>query len=68
MKTVNDILKQYLTDNGFDGLTEPDGECACDIKDLAPCDNNCINCIPGYKIPDKTGEFDYRITRVKPKI
>ena len=68
MKTVKNILEQYLIDNGFDGLVEPDRECACDIKDLAPCENNCIYCEPGYKIPDKTGEFDYLITTKKPKL
>lgn len=62
---VREILVEYLESNGFDGLV-CSGECGCDISDLIPCENNQSACEPGYRIPDKTGEFDYLITTKKP--
>ena len=48
MKDVNDIVKEYLKENEFDGLYNPDGECACEINDLQPCCENFSECRPGY--------------------
>lgn len=64
---VRKILTDYLKENGFDGLTYP-GECGCEIGDLAPCDNLRLDCEPGYKIADPTGEYDYLITTKKSKL
>jgi len=33
--TVEEIIKEYLTTNGYDGLCCED--CGCGIDDLAPC-------------------------------
>ena len=44
---VHDIVKQYLDNNGYDGLYM-DGECACRKDDLAPCGNIDASCEPGY--------------------
>jgi len=44
---VKQILKDYLKENGYDGLFYP-GECACKIDDLCPCQSNCMDCQPGY--------------------
>lgn len=41
------ILKQYLIDNGYDGLHTP-GECACKLDDLWPCGEDLSLCEPGY--------------------
>jgi len=52
--TVKEIVKQYLIDNGFDGLYSYD--CGCKVGDLMPCDGVGISCgpatcIPGYLRP-----------------
>lgn len=65
--TVEKIIIKYLKQKGFDGLVQPDHECGCEISDLIPCDLDCSYCEPGYKIHDKTGEFDFLITTKKPK-
>jgi hypothetical protein len=51
---VIDIVKQYLINNGFDGLTWEYGECGCDLSDLMPCDTP-NNCVPGYKWKNMDG-------------
>lgn len=30
------IVEQYLIDTGHEGLWDRDGECACELGDLAP--------------------------------
>ena len=68
MKTVRELLIEALEKGGYDGLVQEDRECACDIHDLIPCDEACHRCEPGWKIADKTGEYDYLITTKKPKL
>lgn len=51
------IVKEYLEKNGFDGLWNPFGECACEISELMPCDGNCAECRPGYKVIPPEGEY-----------
>jgi hypothetical protein len=53
--TVKDIVRLYLASFGFDGLYH-EGDCACLIDDLVPCDNDCSGCKPGYKVPCKGGD------------
>lgn len=48
-KDVEAIVKEYLQKNGFDGIMESFGECACLIDDLAPCGEMQASCIAGYK-------------------
>ncbi len=50
MKTVKEIIRDYLNENEFDGLYQP-GECACEKSDLAPCGETPLDCMVGYKIP-----------------
>lgn len=65
--TVRDIVKQYLLDNGFDGLCDPDGTCSCKIADLAPCCSS-FDCEPGYKVPCTCdGGCGFHIAAEKPK-
>ena len=49
MKDVSDIVKEYLDNNGYDGLYSPDGGCACLKEDLQPCGENFCDCVPGIK-------------------
>ena len=56
------IVKMWLTENGYDGLRNPNGECACKIGDLAPCESDCLQCEPGHLVeapPD--GDFVWQI-------
>jgi hypothetical protein len=47
MPDVLDMVKQYLIDNGYDGLYCED--CGCFIGDLVPCSEDFSCCMPGYK-------------------
>lgn len=63
-KTVIEIIKQHLIDNGFDGLYNDELDCGCEINDLEPCDVLQSNCTAGYKQPgDK--EYDFYIKEHK---
>ena len=67
MNDVKSIVKQYLRKNNFDGLCHIDGECACDLSDLAPCDHISLDCEPGYKLPCECEEEHlFHITTKKP--
>lgn len=66
-----DIVEKYLIENGFDGLYNPEGECACENNDLAPCDDIIAFCEPGYKTkcdPENCpngGGCDFHISKAK---
>lgn len=51
---VREMIKTELEKRGYEGLYEPDGECACETDDLFPC-GQCFgeigNCKPGWKVP-----------------
>lgn len=50
IKSLYEVIKDYLKKIGADGLCNPDADCGCDINDLAPCE--CIdlqNCVPAKK-------------------
>lgn len=42
MKTVRDVVRRYLTKNGYDGLCG--AFCACSTEDLMPCEDGCGGC------------------------
>ncbi len=44
---VKEIVIAYLKVNGYDGLCGD--ECGCQLDDLVCCEEDCSNCIPGYK-------------------
>ena len=48
---VRSIVAQWLAANGYDGLYSPDMECGCRSDDLAPCQSDCLECLPGYETP-----------------
>jgi hypothetical protein len=43
---VNQIVKKYLTENGYGGLFTED--CGCRKSDLFPCEFDPGKCVPGY--------------------
>lgn len=65
---VKQILKEWLTKNGYDGLYYA-GECACSVDDLWPCGEDLSECEPGYlaPCPESCGCHDWHISREKPK-
>lgn len=48
---VKQILSEWLTAHGYDGLAGD--ECGCRIDDLVPCDGNPLDCTPAYACPIK---------------
>lgn len=44
--TTKEIIKQWLIDNGYDGLYCED--CGCFLDDLFPCGDIGCNCKAGY--------------------
>ena len=48
---IQDIVKKYLEENGYDGLYDPDNPCGCSKDDLFPCayGNFPYKCKPGYR-------------------
>ena len=63
-KTVIEIIKKNLIEEGFDGLYNEDLECGCEVSDLEPCDVLQNGCTAGYKHPgDK--EYDFYIKEHK---
>ena len=48
---VNWILCHWLKSNGYDGLSNGEIGCACDLDDLIPCEGAQPSCEAGYKVP-----------------
>jgi len=46
MKDAIEILKQWLVEHGWDGLSNPDDECGCGTDDFMPCDRGPRGCYP----------------------
>ena len=44
--SVKDIVKEFLTKNGYDGLCYEG--CGCPKDDLMPCSGNAGICFPAY--------------------
>jgi RNase P subunit RPR2 len=42
------IIKNYLIENGYEGLCNFD--CGCGVNGLAPCDGIQLDCVPAFKI------------------
>lgn len=66
--TVVEIIKEYLIKNEFDGIYNPDGECACDIEHLVECGEICDNCTVGYKTKCDCGEHAYHINKINGEV
>lgn len=48
---VREIVQKYLVDNDYDGLFQPDGECACKSDDLFTCLGEAVDeCEAGHLV------------------
>ncbi len=64
-KTVEEIIKEYLTKNEFHGLYNSDVDCACKRNDIAPCGGIGMHCRAGYLQPlEDDSEYDFVIGKV----
>ncbi|MFA4945893.1 MAG: hypothetical protein WC789_14495 [Lentisphaeria bacterium] len=79
---VRQIVTEYLTEHGFDGLYDPDsGECACLVAPMPGASgvmglcneedvgDRCHNCVPGYLQTEdeaKRHGFDFMLGPDKP--
>lgn len=63
---VQDIVKDYLERNGYDGIGCE--HCSCELADLMPCGEPTPHCEAGYKVPCDCGEgCNYHIGSEKPE-
>ena len=54
--TVIEIVEHSLRTQGYDGLFDAYGDCACILGDLSPADCMTPDCLAGYKWPCNCGE------------
>ncbi|WP_165247517.1 DUF3310 domain-containing protein [Adlercreutzia sp. ZJ141] len=48
---VRDMVEQWLQENQYDGLSNPDSECGCGLDDLMPCRHvNPYECVCAYEV------------------
>lgn len=65
-KDVTQMVTEWLKQNGYDGLYNDDGQCACDISDINPCGEICTECTAGMKEPCECGDgHNYHIVEVE---
>lgn len=57
--TVIEMVAEYLKQNGYDGLYSDDGECACEIGDIAPCNTIGEQCHAGYRYWCEDADCEY---------
>lgn len=62
---VREIIQQYLQNCGYDGLYNSEGECACEIGDIAPCESLSLDCKAGYKRVDEAGVYDFVVSGIR---
>lgn len=68
--TCAEIIRQFLGENGYDGLCSD--ECGCLLDDLMPCGSGefITGCVAGYRQkvpPDQVGECDFWVGLEKPR-
>lgn len=56
---VEQIVREYLVANGYDGLANDNGECGCDLEDLMPCGYQDAFCEVGHKVEVSPEESEY---------
>ena len=66
MKTVKEIVLEYLREKGFDGLFSD--ECGCRNQDLGPCGEMSQDCTAGYirLVANNPEGYDFYIQKEKP--
>ena len=63
--TVKDLLRDWLDDEHYVGLCNPELECGCGLDDLIPCGSNCGDCQPA-KVKTEEGYFPEEPKEGKP--
>lgn len=56
---VFEIVQNYLVANGYDGLVDDFGECACLVGELAPCAQIGGSCRAGHRVHVPRGSCEY---------
>ncbi len=63
---ILNLIQAKLIEDGFDGLYNENGECACKHDDLEPCGHIESECYAGYLAPCDCGDHDWHIQAQKP--
>jgi hypothetical protein len=56
---VEQIVREYLEANGYDGLYNENGGCGCDLADLMCCGYQDTFCLAGHKVAVWPEESEY---------
>lgn len=63
-ETIENIVKEYLRDNKFDGLFNEE-KCACVLENLMPCgEPDVFYCAAGYRLElteEEEEEYGFKI-------
>ena len=59
------MIRVYGRANGFAGLSNTDGNCACTWDDLATCGAESFECELGFESPCDCGDHDFHIETPK---
>lgn len=62
---VEEIVKQYLIEHGYDGLCNDDGDCGCSLDDFNPCGELTCYCVAAYNHGTKD---DFIMMTRKPEV
>lgn len=54
--TVQEIVENFLKENGYGGLCNPEGACGCELDDMMPCGDGSWDCEPAYRIKKDSKE------------
>jgi hypothetical protein len=62
-KSLIELVKSDLKNNGYDGLFHSEIDCACKLDDLAPCGEIGMECCAGYY--QESDEYGFIIGKLK---
>lgn len=55
-----DIVKRWLSDDGYDGLCDSDNECGCDLDNFMHCGEPSTYCVAAHRTKPPVGsDYDY---------
>ena len=55
-KKVKEIVRSWLTQNGYEGLSNGYIECGCTLDNLMPCEESCEHCEASHRGKPPEGE------------
>lgn len=62
IRTVEDLLNDFFDKHPeYQGLYNPDDDCACGPDDFIPCSSDPLNCCFGVQVPCDCGDHDFHI-------